>query len=459
MSKNVQLHFLGAASTVTGSRHLLDADGRLILLDCGLFQGVKPLRLRNWAPFPVSPARIEAVVLSHAHLDHSGYLPKLVREGFRGPIYCSEATLDLCRLLLLDSAHLQEADADYLNRHGISKHQPALPLYTVADAQRAIAALRPIAFDTATELPAGLRFQLARAGHILGAAIIELTYAGGKLVFSGDLGRYNDPLMPPPEAVAEADYLVVESTYGNRLHGTEDVLDTLAAIIMRTVRRGGTIVIPSFAVGRAQLLLFHLWRLKQTGRIPRDLPIYLDSPMASSAVDIYLRHEVDQRLSSSEARAAYGVAVCVSDVEQSKALDASPMPKVIVSASGMATGGRVLHHLKHYASDPRNAVLFAGFQAMGTRGAAMLDGARTIKIHGEYVPVRAEVDNLSMLSAHADADEILRWLRGFSKAPKETFIVHGEPDAADALRLRIKDELGWLCHAVEQEETAVLSAR
>ncbi|KNY06673.1 mRNA 3'-end processing factor [Achromobacter piechaudii] len=458
MSKNLRLHFLGAAGTVTGSRHLLDADGRLVLLDCGLFQGVKPLRLRNWASFPVSPSRIEAVVLSHAHLDHSGYLPKLVREGFHGPIYCSEATLDLTRLLLLDSAHLQEADADYLNRHGISKHQPALPLYTVADAQRAIAALRPIAFDTPTDLPAGLRFQLTRAGHILGAAIVQLSYPGGKLVFSGDLGRYDDPLMPPPEHVGQADYLIVESTYGNRQHADEDVRDALSAIITRTVKRGGTLVIPSFAVGRAQLLLFHLWRLKQSGRISKDLPIYLDSPMASSAVDIYLHHQGDQRLSASDARAAYGAAVCVSDVEQSKALDASPMPKIIVSASGMATGGRVLHHLKHYAKDPRNTVLFAGFQAMGTRGAAMLDGARTVKIHGEYVPVRAEVDNLAMLSAHADADEILRWLRGFTQAPRETFIVHGEPDAADALRLRIKDELGWRCHAVEPDETTVLSA-
>ncbi|MGE8632871.1 MAG: MBL fold metallo-hydrolase, partial [Achromobacter piechaudii] len=290
MSKNLRLHFLGAAGTVTGSRHLLDADGRLVLLDCGLFQGVKPLRLRNWAAFPVSPSRIEAVVLSHAHLDHSGYLPKLVREGFRGPIYCSEATLDLTRLLLLDSAHLQEADADYLNRHGISKHQPALPLYTVADAQRAIAALRPIAFDTPTDLPTGLRFQLTRAGHILGAAIIQLSYPGGKLVFSGDLGRYDDPLMPPPEHVEQADYLIVESTYGNRQHADEDVRDALSAIITRTVKRGGTLVIPSFAVGRAQLLLFHLWRLKQSGRISKDLPIYLDSPMASSAVDIYLHH-------------------------------------------------------------------------------------------------------------------------------------------------------------------------
>ncbi|MEN4919032.1 MBL fold metallo-hydrolase [Achromobacter spanius] len=456
MATKLRVHFLGAAGTVTGSRHLLEAGGRLILLDCGLFQGVKALRLRNWAPFPVAPSKIEAVVLSHAHLDHSGYLPRLVREGFTGPIYCSEATSDLCRLLLLDSAHLQEADADYMNRHGLSRHRPALPLYTVADAHRAIAALRPIPFETSTELPAGLRFRLVRAGHILGAAIIAVEHEGGRLVFSGDLGRYDDPLMPPPEPVADADYLIVESTYGNRRHSTESVLDALAAIIRRTVKRGGTIVIPSFAVGRAQLLLFHLWRLKQAGRISRDLPIYLDSPMASGAVEVYLRHSADQRLAGADAKAAYGVASCVSDVEQSKALDRSPMPKIILSASGMATGGRVIHHLKHYVADPRNTVLFAGFQAVGTRGAAMLDGARAVKIHGEYVPVRAEVDNLSMLSAHADADEILRWLGGFSRAPRQTFIVHGEPGAADALRLRIKDELGWRCHAVEPAETADL---
>ncbi len=457
MTQKLRIHFCGAAGTVTGSRHLLDASGRLILMDCGLFQGLKPLRLLNWAPFPVAPSKIEAVLLSHAHLDHSGYLPRLVREGFAGPIYCSEGTRDLCELLLLDSAHLQEADADYLNRHGLSRHRPALPLYTVADARRAIAALRPVPFDAPMPLPGGMQVRFSRAGHILGAAIVELDYPGGRLVFSGDLGRYDDPLMPPPASVTQADHLIVESTYGNRSHGTQSVPDTLAGIIQRTIRRGGSLVIPAFAVGRAQLLLFLLWRLRLAGSIPRDLPIYLDSPMASSAVDVYLRHTADQRLPRADARAAFGVATCVTDVEQSKALDRSPMPKIILSASGMATGGRVIHHLKHYARDPRNTILFAGFQAMGTRGAAMLDGARQVKIHGEYVPIRAEVDNLSMLSAHADADEILRWLRGFSSAPRHTYIVHGEPAAADALRLRIKDELGWRCHPVEPSETAVLN--
>lgn len=456
MSNSPTLRFLGAAGTVTGSRHLLEAGGRRILLDCGLFQGVKPLRLRNWAPFPVPPADIDAVVLSHAHLDHSGYLPRLVRDGFRGPILCSPATLDLCRLLLLDSAHLQEADADYLNRHGLSRHQPALPLYTVADAQRAIAALRPVDFDTATDLPGGCGFQLTPAGHILGAAIVQIRHPGGRLVFSGDLGRYGDPLMPPHGGVAQADHLIVESTYGNRKHSAEQAADALEAVITRTVRRGGTVVIPAFAVGRAQALLYYIWQLKQAGRIARDLPVFLDSPMASGAVDVYLRHAGDQRLSAADARAAFGVATYVTEVEQSKALDSSPMPKIIVSASGMATGGRVIHHLKHYLPDPRSTVLFAGFQAEGTRGAAMLDGAATVKIHGGYVPVRAEIDSLPMLSAHADADEILRWLRGFERAPRETFIVHGEPGAADALRLRIKDELGWRCRAVEQNDVAEL---
>ncbi|CAB3815002.1 MBL fold metallo-hydrolase RNA specificity domain-containing protein [Achromobacter dolens] len=457
MSNHPMLCFLGAAGTVTGSRHLLEIDGRRILLDCGLFQGVKTLRLRNWAPFQVPPADIDAVVLSHAHLDHSGYLPRLVRDGFQGPVHCSHATLDLCRLLLLDSAHLQEADADYLNRHNLSSHKPALPLYTVADAQRAIAALRPQEFETAIELPGGCRARLHRAGHILGASIVELEYPGGRLVFSGDLGRHGDPLMPAPLPIPQADYLVLESTYGNRAHSKESVLVALEAIILRTVRRGGTVVIPSFAVGRAQALLYYLWQLRQAGRLPHDLPVFLDSPMASGAVDVYLRHLADQRLTLADARAAFGMATCVTDVEQSKALDASPMPKIIVSASGMATGGRVIHHLKHYLPDPRNTVLFAGFQAMGTRGAAMLDGAATVKIHGGYIPVRAEIDNLSMLSAHADADEILRWLGGFTQPPRETFIVHGEPDAADALRLRIKDELGWRCRVMEQNDRVELA--
>lgn len=453
---NAKLTFLGAAGTVTGSRHLLQVNGRRILLDCGLFQGVKQLRLRNWAPFPVEPSGVDAVVLSHAHLDHSGFLPRFVREGFKGPIYCSYATKDLCRVLLMDSARLQEADAEYLTRHAVSRHHPAQALYTVADVERMLPALRPLDFGIDAALPGGLDVKLSRAGHILGAAIVELKTKGIRLVFSGDLGRYDDPLVPDPQQIRNADYLIVESTYGNRTHDPVDVQSVLADIVTRTAQRGGTVIIPAFAVGRAQLLLFHLWRLRQRQMLPKDLQIYLDSPMAGAATDLYEAHAPDQRLTRAQASAAYGHATYVRDVEQSKALDASPMPKIIVSASGMATGGRVLHHLKRYAPDPRSTILFSGFQASGTRGASMMDGARLIKIHGEYIPVKAELHNLSMLSAHADADEIMRWLGGFVQAPKETFIVHGEPAAADALRLRIKDELGWSSHAVEHGEQVQL---
>lgn len=452
----MKLSFLGAAGTVTGSRFLLEADGRRILIDCGLFQGLKQLRLRNWAQFPVTPSSIDAVVLTHAHLDHSGYLPCLARDGFRGPVYATEATVDLCAILLADSAHIQESDADFANRHKLSKHAPALPLYTVADANNGMRLFKKIPFNTLHRLESGIEIIFHHAGHILGASIVEINWQGRRIVFSGDLGRYNDPLMADPAIVKEADYLIAESTYGDRLHEREDPQKRLAEIIQRTVRRGGTVLIPAFAVGRAQLLLLHLYQLKQQGRLPANLPIYLDSPMSVNAVDIYRRYPDQLRLGEANYAAAYGVAHYVRDVEESKGLDVTPMPKVIISASGMATGGRVLHHLKRFAPDPQSAVLFAGFQAAGTRGAKMLNGAQTVKIYGEYVPVRAELHNLSMLSAHADADEIMRWLRGFQRPPKETFLVHGEPEAADTLRLRIKDELGWSCHVAEDREEAEL---
>lgn len=456
--QDAEIAFFGAAGTVTGSRHLLKAGGRRLLLDCGLFQGVKTLRQRNWAPFPVEPGSLDAVVLSHAHLDHSGYLPRLAREGFRGPIYCSPATVDLCEVLLTDSAHLQEADADYLNRHRLTQHKPALPLYTKEDVRTVMRQLRPVDFDTEQPLLDGMTLRLTRAGHILGAGIVEIGWEGRRLVFSGDLGRYDDPLMPPPQAVRQADYLIVESTYGNRAHESSDVQDKLAEIIGRTASRGGTVVIPSFAVGRAQLMLYHLLTLREAGRLPQGIPIYVDSPMASRASGIYERYqdELNLDMPSSRLSQAHAAARYVADVEESKSLDAMPMPKIIISASGMATGGRVVHHLKRYAPDPRSTVLFAGFQAPGTRGAIMVEGSETVKIHGEYVPIRAEVDSLPMLSAHADGNEILRWLGGFEQAPRETFVVHGEPAAADALRLRIKDELGWKCRVPEQGDVVPL---
>lgn len=452
---SMSISFLGGVGTVTGSRFLLENDGRRVLVDCGLFQGLKQLRLRNWTPFPVAPNTIDDVLLTHAHLDHSGYLPALVRDGFAGKVYTSHATMDLCAILLRDSGFLQEKDAEYANRHGFSKHKPALPLYTLKDAEAVLPRIAPIPFHTQHPLPQGPNVRLRRAGHILGAASIECDWAGTKIVFSGDLGRMNDPMMVEPEPVPFADYLVVESTYGNRLHDKRDPQDALAEIINRTTGRGGTVVIPAFAVGRAQSLLYHLERLISSGRLP-NVPVFLDSPMAINATDMLHNHLDDHRLSAEQCKRACGTAEYVRDVEASKALTVSRVPKVIISASGMATGGRVLHHLKRYAPDPRNTILFSGFQAAGTRGAAMVGGADKIKIHGEYIPVRAEVQNLPMLSAHADADEIIAWLGQFEKAPKMTFISHGEPTASDELRRRIEEELGWPCRVPEHLEKAVL---
>jgi metallo-beta-lactamase family protein len=438
------LTFLGAARTVTGSRHLLRLGGRSILVDCGLFQGLKALRLKNWAEFPVSPRSVDTVVLTHAHLDHSGYLPKFVREGFEGDIVCSEGTAALCELLLLDSAKIQENDAEFANRHGFSKHKPALPLYGKHDAERALRLLRTIEFETPFDLGHGAQLKFRRAGHILGAATAEVRWGGKTIVFSGDLGRYDDPLMPDPAPVPQADYLVLESTYGDRRHASLDPAQALLDVIERTTRRGGTVIIPSFAVGRAQELLYLCWKLKTAGRLPLT-PIYLDSPMAISATGLLEQHLADHRLSREDCRRAMEVATYVNDVEQSKGLSHNTMPKVIISASGMATGGRVLHHMKAFGSDPRNTLLFAGFQAAGTRGEALLNGAGEVKIHGGWVPIRAEIDNLPMLSAHADADEILRWLGGFKRPPIRTFIVHGEGRAPDVLKDRIAHELGWTC--------------
>lgn len=447
---------LGGAGTVTGSKHLLQLGGRRVLVDCGLFQGLKPLRLKNWEPFPIDPASIDAVVLTHAHLDHSGYLPRLVREGFRGDVFCSAATADLCELLLLDSAKIQENDAEFANRHGFSKHRPALPLYGKRDAERALERLRPVPFGTAVDLGHGAHLTLRRAGHILGAAVAELRWGGKSVVFSGDLGRYDDPITPDPEPVANADYLIVESTYGDRRHDRVDPAEALLEVVERTTKRGGTVVVPAFAVGRAQELLYYLWRLKQAGRLGLT-PIYLDSPMAIDASTMLCRHLEDHKLPADVCRAACSVATYTRDVEESKALFANPVPKVIISASGMATGGRVLHHLKAYGPNDRNTILFAGYQAAGTRGEALINGAREVKIHGQWRPIRAEVATLPALSAHADADEIMRWLSGFRRPPTRTFIVHGEPQSAAALQVRITKELGWDSIVQAQDEESVLS--
>jgi metallo-beta-lactamase family protein len=452
----MRLRFLGGTGTVTGSKYLVTGEGASVLVDCGLFQGYKQLRLRNWAVPPFEPAKVRAVVLTHAHIDHSGYLPVLVRRGFAGKIYCSEATRDLCHILLPDSAHLQEEEAEHANRHGYSKHAPALALYTRRDAEKALRHLVPVSFGREWEPAPGFTARLDRAGHILGAAIVTLNAHGRRIVFSGDLGRPGDPVMRPPERIAAADTLVVESTYGNRRHEASDPAAELGSIVNDVAARGGTVVIPSFAVGRAQALLHYLGVLKSSGAIPAALPIYLDSPMARDVTSVYLSHPDEHRLTPDECRGLGRVATFVETPEQSRRLDESSWPKVIVAGSGMATGGRVLHHLERFAPDPRSAIVLAGFQAGGTRGAALAAGADEIKIHGGFVRVRAKVHMLGNLSAHADQAELIDWLRGFASPPGQVFVTHGEPDAADALRRRIAETLGWSARVPEHLESVEL---
>ncbi|TXH95242.1 MAG: MBL fold metallo-hydrolase [Pseudomonas sp.] len=439
---DLTLTSLGGAGTVTGSKHLLTFGETRLLIDCGLFQGLKNLRELNWQRLPVDPASIDAVVLTHAHLDHCGYLPRLMLDGFSGRIYSTRASRDVAELILRDSAFLQEKDAELANRKGFSKHKPALPLYRVADAERALRLFRPVELEEETELPGGARLLLRRAGHILGASTAQIDVAGQRIVFSGDLGRYDDPVMLDPENVPEADYIVIESTYGNRFHDHADPLDALEEVIKRTVQRGGTVVIPAFAVGRAQALIYSLWQLRRSGRL-HNLPVYLDSPMATSASELLHRYPKEHRLGTHECEEACASVTYVRDVEESKALSANRYPKVIISASGMATGGRVLHHIAAFGSDHRNTLLFSGYQAAGTRGRKLLEGARETKIYGQWLPINAEIAELPMMSAHADSEELMRWLSGFRRAPKRVFVVHGEADASEALRERIQRELGW----------------
>jgi metallo-beta-lactamase family protein len=440
----VRITFLGAAGTVTGSKYLVEADGRRVLVDCGMFQGLKELRLRNREPWPFDPASLDAVVLTHAHLDHSGMLPALVRDGFGGAVWCTRATAGLAGIMLADSAHLQEEEADFANRHGTSKHHPALPLYTLRDAELAVSRLRTAEWEVETGLGGGASFRFRRAGHMPGAATVGLSAGGATILFSGDLGRPRDPLLPDPDPAPACDWLLVESTYGDRLHPREDVGDELAKVIGATAARGGTVLIPAFAVGRAQEMMFHLHRLRREGRIP-DLPVFLDSPMATRATAVFATHPEAVKLTVEECREIGRGVETADSVEESKKIDRMTYPRVIISASGMLTGGRVLHHLRALAQDPRNTVLFAGYQAPGTRGAQMVAGAREVKMLGGWVPIRCEVAKIDGLSAHADYEEILAWLATVPAKPRRVFITHGEPQAADALRVRIRERFGWEC--------------
>ena len=440
---DLTLRSLGAASTVTGSKHLLEAEGKRILVDCGLFQGVKNLRELNWARLAVDPSSIDAVVVTHAHLDHTGYLPRLVRDGFLGPIVSTEATAAVADIILRDSAMLQERDAAFLNKHKATKHHPALPLYDREDARRALDLFTTRPFGKEFDLPgAGPVLMFRRAGHILGAATVDLMWHGRRIVFTGDLGRYDDPVMLDPEPVPAADYLVMESTYGDRLHERADPADALAEVINATVDRGGTVVIPAFAVGRAQTLLYYLWQLRSGGRLP-DVPVYLDSPMAINASDLLRTHQRDHRLPPEVYEGMCAMATYTREAEQSMKISASREPKVVISASGMATGGRILHHLKAFAPDPRNTIMLTGYQVPGTRGRSIAAGERYVRIHGEWIPINAQVANLQMLSAHADADELIRWASQIGTTPRRVFVVHGEPQPADILRTRLDREFGW----------------
>jgi metallo-beta-lactamase family protein len=436
----LRLTFLGAAGTVTGSRYLVESGSRRILVDCGLFQGRKPLRERNWKPFSPDPATLDAVVLTHAHLDHSGYLPVVVRSGFRGPVYCTAATRDLLGILLPDSARLQEEEAAFANRHGYSRHVPALPLYTVDDAERALQVIRPVEWSARLSPAPGFSVQFTPAGHLLGAASVRVESPDGAIVFSGDLGRPDDLILRPPAPPPAADWVVIESTYGDRRHPLVEAESELAALVEPVVERGGIVVVPSFAVGRAQVLLLLLARLKARRALAR-VPVYLNSPMAKDATLVYDRHRDGHRMTAAECNAIRATVRMVDSVEESKSLNRLTGPAIIVAASGMATGGRVLHHLKTFVPDARNLILFAGYQVPGTRGAALLAGAEEVKIHGEQVPVRAAVAQLQALSAHADGGQLVHWLAAAASRPARVFVTHGEPAAAQALALGIRKTL------------------
>jgi metallo-beta-lactamase family protein len=457
------LTFLGAAQTVTGSKFLLETGGRRVLVDCGLFQGLKELRERNWEPLPVESKSVDAVVITHAHIDHSGYLPRLVKDGFKGRIFCTPGTADLCRIMLPDSGRLAEDDAREANRYGYTKHAPALPLFTEDDAFQTLTHLQPVGYDRPVPVTGAITLSFADAGHLLGSAFARIGLendAGREILFSGDLGRFGRPVLPDPTTVETADVLLLESTYGDRIHEADDDGERLAGIITTAIGGGGKVIIPAFAVGRVEEVIYWLKRLEDARRIP-VVPVYLDSPMAVDALRHYANHssDLDPEMQTRRGQvSAFSTRrfTAIASPQQSKEVQASPAPCIVVSASGMATGGRVLHHLKAALPKARNTVLFVGYQAAGTRGRQLIEGAETVKIHGEFVNVAARIERIDSMSAHADADEIMRWLRGFTRPPEKTYLVHGEPPSQAALKSRIETELGWNLHVAEYLEKVQL---
>lgn len=440
----MQLTFLGATKTVTGSKYLITANAKKILVDCGLFQGYKSLRLLNWNPLPINANDIDAVILTHAHIDHSGYLPLLIKNGFKGKIYCTQGTKDLCSILLPDSGHIQEEDANRANRYGYSKHKPALPLYTREDGLRALDYFHPIPFHESFTLFNTLTFTFYPAGHIIGSSMVGITSNNKSLLFTGDLGRPHHPVMRPPDIIREIDYLIIESTYGDRLHGETNPLNQLADIITETISHNGNIIIPAFAVGRTQDILYYLYQLKQSKRIP-DIPIFLDSPMAQNVSDLLVRYANEHRLSKELSNAICQGAKYIKTVDESKWLDQKQPPNIIISASGMVEGGRILHHLKAFLPDERTTVVLTGYQDPGTRGDRLARGELEIKIHGEMIPVRAHIESLNTMSAHADYREILDWLKNFKHPPRKVFITHGNNESALSLKNKIEQTLDWHC--------------
>lgn len=437
-----RIHFLGAARTVTGSRYLVESDTSRVLVDCGLFQGPRALRSRNWVDPPFDPRSLDAVVLTHAHIDHTGYLPRLCQLGFAGPIHCTSGTRDLLEILLPDSGYLQEEEARHANKWGYSKHHPAMPLYTRDDAERCLRQLTGHGWYDTVPITSGVSARFTRAGHILGSACVSLRVGDVAVTFTGDVGRPVDPIMKPLDPLGEADVLITESTYGDRLHPEEDIRDAVGAVVRETAERGGVVLVPAFAVGRAQHLMRIVAELKAHDRVP-DIPVFLDSPMAINATRIFCANTADHRLTDTECAAMCDVAQYSRTPAESKAIDRRVGPMVIISASGMATGGRILHHLKRFLPEEKSSVLLVGYQGLGTRGRSLADGARTIRIHGQDVPVRARVVQAHGLSAHADWREMQMWLAASDLSPRQVFVTHGEPEAAESFRDRLHDAFGW----------------